>query len=95
MIHNLKIATLMYLIKHKLVPKTIIDLFKYNYEHHQYNTRSHDKFYYPIVTREYILKSFKHTGPRIWNNLSDDITSCLTVSSFKVKYKQYLIKQYL
>jgi len=75
MIHNLKIATLMYLIKHKLVPKTIIDLFKYNYEHHQYNTRSHNKFYYPIVTREYILKSFKHTGPRIWNNLSDDILS--------------------
>ena len=93
-IHQSKIAILMYAVKHRYAPINIISLFQYNYEFHQYNTRSLNKFHYPIATSNSTLNSFKYTGPRIWNNLNDSIVSCTTTSSFKVNLKKMYISSY-
>ena len=38
-IHKFKIALLMFLVNLKLAPETIANLFRYNFEYQQYNTR--------------------------------------------------------
>ena len=76
-IHKLKIALLMFLVNLKLAPETIANLFEYNFEYHQYNTRSFSKFHYTAASNNLLLRSFKHVGPRIWNNLNGN--SCMQV----------------
>jgi len=93
-IHEFQIATLMYYVKHNLAPTNVLSFFQYNKNIYQYNTRSHTKFHYPVVASQSILNSVKHSGPRIWNHLSNDITSCSNITSFKVKLKRLLINAY-
>ena len=89
-----KIANLMFYVNNNLAPVNISKLFRHNKDVHQYNTRSRFKFNYPVANSHSTLKSVKHTGPRVWNNLSNDITSCSTITSFKLKLKNLLIKSY-
>ena len=49
-IHKFKIALLMPLVNLKLAPETIANLFKYNFQYHQYNTRSSSKFHYTTAS---------------------------------------------
>ena len=58
----------MFLVNLKLAPETIANLFKYNFEYHQYNTRSSSKFHYTMASNNMLLRSFKHVGPRIQTN---------------------------
>ena len=79
-IHKFKLALLMFLVDLKLAPETIANLFKYNFEYHQYNyTRSSSKFHYTTASNNLLLRSFKHVGPRFWNNLNGNIYSCKQV----------------
>ena len=78
----------MFLVNLKLAPETIANLFKYNFEYHQYNTRSSSKFHYTAASNNLLLRSFKHVGPRIWNSLNGNIVgSCkqvdVHISTFK------------
>ena len=93
-IYRFKIANLMFYVNNDLAPVNISHLFRLNKDVHQYNTRSRLKFNYPVANSHSILKSVKHTGPRIWNNLSNDIASCSTITSFKLKLKNLLINTY-
>ena len=93
-IYELKIANLMFYVNNNLAPVNICNLFRYNKDIHQYNTRSRFKFNYPVANSHSILKSVRHTGPRTWNNLSTNITSCSTITSFKLKLKNLLINTY-
>ena len=36
-------------------------------------------------------KSFSYNAPRLWNNLSDDIKDCVSLSSFKKKLKIHFL----
>ena len=93
-IHKIQIAILMYYVKHNLAPLNIIYLFQYNKDYHQYNTRSHSKFHYPLALNQSTLNAFKSVGPRIWNSLSSDVTSSSNVTSFKTKLKRSIIITY-
>lgn len=93
-IHQLKIAILMYYVKNGLAPNNISSLFQTNNDVHQYNTRSSEKFHYPIANSRSVLQSVKHTGPRIWNSLLNDTSSSSTISSFKLKLKKLFIDAY-
>ena len=94
-IHKFKIALLMFLVNLKLAPETIIaNLFKYNFEYHQYNTRSSSKFHYTAASNNLLLRSFKHVGPRIWNSLNSNIVACKSMCIFKKNLKQNLVNLY-
>ena len=93
-IHKIQIAILMYYVKHNLAPRNITNLFLYNQDYHQYDTRSHSKFHYPLTRSQSTLNSFKSVGPRIWNSLSPDVTSCTNITSFKAKLKRSMISLY-
>ena len=56
--HKFKIALLMFLVNLELAPETIANLFKYNFEYHQYNTRSSSKFHYTAAANNVLLRSF-------------------------------------
>ena len=87
----------MFLVNLKLAPETIANLFKYNFEYHQYivqyNTRSSSKFHYTAASNNLLLRSFKHVGSRIWNNLNGNIVACKSMCIFKknVKTKSCII----
>ena len=84
----------MFLVNLKLAPETIANLFKYNFEYHQYNTRSSSKFHYTAASNNLLLRSFKNVGPRIWNNLNDNIVACESMCIFKKNLKQNLVNLY-
>ena len=84
----------MFLVNLKLAPETIANLFKYNFEYHQYNTRSSSKFHYTAASNNLLLRSFKHVGPRIWNNLNGNIVACKSMCIFKKNLKQNIVNLY-
>ena len=59
-----------------------------------YYTRSNDKFHYPKVQSQSLLNSVRHSGPRIWNDISKDLRTCSTITSFKAKLKTIFINSY-
>ena len=85
---------MMFLVNLKLAPETIANLFKYNFEYHQYNTRSSSKFHYTAASNNLLLRSFKHVGPRIWNNLNGNIVASKSMCIFKKNLKQNLVILY-
>ena len=86
---------MMFLVNLKLAPnETIANLFKYNFEYHQYNTRSSSKFHYTAASNNLLLRSFKHVGPRIWNSLNGNIVGSCKQVDVHMKKKKNLVNLY-
>ena len=62
---------------------------------HNYNTRNRDRLVPPIEKLRSTEQSVIHKGIREWNEIPDNIKSCVTKQSFKYHYKNYLLAQYL
>ena len=75
-------------------PKIISQMFSLNKSIHSYNTRSSIKYHYHKVSTQSMLNSVRHNGPRIWNELANELRNCTTISSFKVRLKTQLISVY-
>ena len=86
-INKLQIGTFMYKYEKQILPDIFLNSFQYNSQIHNYNTRSATKFH--LWT-----KSLSHIGPQTWNSIPTGITSAPFQSTFKRKYKQFLLKQY-
>ena len=84
----------MFNVNNRIVPEIICQMFNVNKSVHSHNTRSCIKYHYPKVSSQSLLNSFRHNGPRIWNNLGNSITLCTTLSSFKVLLKRQLVSSY-
>lgn len=93
-INTLQIASLMFRVQKKLLPDKICNIFIVNKNIHSYNTRSIDNFHYSKAHSQSLLHSVRHHGPRVWNNLSDEIKSSTLCTSFKSKLKKTLINLY-
>ena len=93
-IHKIQSAIMMYNVYNNYVPKRVCQMFILNKSVHSYNTRSCIKYHYPKVSTQLMLYSFRHNGPRIWNDLTDKLTLCTTISSFKVLLKRQLVSSY-
>ena len=74
-INNFQIATLMFRVLSNITPINISQMFIVNKVVHFHNTRSNDKFHYPKVSTPSLLNSVRHHGPRVWNNLSEELKS--------------------
>ena len=93
-IYEFKVAVLMYYVKHKMAPANIINLFNFNNDFHRYYTRSASQFHLPLTFNTQMYNSFKHVGPKIFNNLNTIIRPCSTASSFKALLKSHFIHKY-
>ena len=61
---------------------------------HNYNTRSKNKFHYCDVKNDKTLRLVRHQGPRIWNNLTQDLMSSTYFNPFRIKLKSNLVSAY-
>ena len=61
---------------------------------HMYHTRSNDNFITPFRRLRSTEQSLIYNAVRIWINVPDDIKSSPSESSFKLKYKNFLLSQY-
>ena len=59
-----------------------------------YHTRSNDNFITPFRRLRSTEQSLIYNAVRIWINVPDDIKSSPSESSFKLKYKNFLLSQY-
>ena len=62
---------------------------------HQYNTRNRDDLLPNRPRLTVARNSLSVAGPNIWNTIPSDIQNSLSKGSFKFRYKQYLLSQYL
>ena len=78
-----QLATLMYKIKHKIVPNYLQDYFFTTQEVHNHNTR-HRKFNYtlPMPNTNAMKKSLRYRGAKTWNALPIDPKSLGSVANF-------------
>ena len=75
------IATLMFKVKHSLVPVNISDLF--NLKNTQYNLRNSDFELPRFETIKFGRNSIKYMGPLIWSKLPCHLRMIATLNSFK------------
>ena len=66
-----------------------------NYDrNHSYLTRSRNTLRTPLCRLTYTQQSVNYQGPLIWNEIPIDIKESRSISTFKYKFKNYLINQY-
>ena len=84
-----QLATLMYKIKHEMLPNYLQDIFINTQEVHNHNTR-HREFNYtlPMPNTNAMKKSFGYRGAETWNALPIDLKSLGSVATFKSRVKQ-------
>ena len=77
-----KIVGTIHKILHEHTPDSISELIRLR--NSAYNLRGKDMLKLPKVnTTKYELKSWKYYGPKLWNNLSDEIKSSTSYAAFK------------
>ena len=78
-------AQFMFSYYHQLLPPLFLDLFVTSHHIHNYNTRtsSHFRSHACWTNTKQFTTLFQ--GPKIWNSLSNSVTSILLLQSFKTK----------
>ncbi len=78
------LAVLMFKAKHNMLPNCLTELFTTSNEIHNYNTRQSEfNFALPKPKTNFMKNSFAYRGAETWNNLSADIKSKTSISTFK------------
>ena len=80
-------AIFTYMIKNKLLPKTVIDLF--TCPNHKYNLRNIDFSINSFNTVKYDKNSLRYFGPHLWSKLNSSIRLEPCGSVFKNKIRKF------
>jgi len=92
-IHLFQIGQFMFSFQNNLLPKCFNNLFHKNSDVHNYNTRQKDN-YRTIKTRTNIKQfTISCEGAKVWNSIPHELKSTTSQTSFKLKFKKYLIDQ--
>ena len=97
---KLNLLKLIYDFNHDLLPSDVSNIFMYNSDIHNYNTRStviQGLFIPEISTTNYGTISIKYQGPLIWNELSRTLPSINNEHStikFKNTTKKFFLSLY-
>ena len=65
-----------------LAPMYLAELFKPSYCSFNYHLRK-KSLALPMPRTEYLKKSFKYSGAKLWNNLPDNVKHLKSLASFK------------
>ena len=91
---NLNIGTFMYKYCNNLLPPAFNNMFTYNADNHNYNTRYASDFEYPNNKLEFSNKSICYQGVKIWNNIPNHVKNASNIKSFKSTYRETAISKY-
>ena len=86
------IGKFMFSYSRDLLPECFDNLFIFNNQIHDHNTRAATKYRSHACRTNIKQFTILHQGPKIWNCLPPSITEINTISSFKRKLKEYLIE---
>ncbi len=84
-----QVSIFMFKYKHCLLPSSFNNFFTIHSANHTYNTRNKGDFQIPI----HRIKTISTTGPKIWNDLPNDVKSANSLGQFKNKIKMTLLKR--
>ena len=79
------------------MPNDLLQLFQYNSEIHDHNTRNavHDGFHIPSInTTTFGNKSLRYSAPVLWNNLLNDDKEINGINSNR-QFKKYMNTYFL
>ena len=78
-----------------LMPKQINDFFIPLASQHSYQTRSmtNGNLYMPTSQLSIEQRALNYKGSKLWNEIPPEIRNAPSLNSFKIKYKNYLIKK--
>lgn len=84
-INSFYAAQFMFSYYHQLLPPLFLDLFVTSHHIHNYNTRTSSHFRSHACRTNTKQFTTLFQGPKIWNSLSNSVTSILLLQSFKTK----------
>ena len=84
--YSYELAIFMYKFKHEMLPPSFNGIFASHHETHNYNTRNKNDFLIPMQK----VKTVLTTGPKVWNDLPNDIKIIKTLGKFKNELKSSL-----
>jgi len=94
-VYKLQVAVFMYKNDKSTLPTSLSNIFTLNRDFHNYNTRHRNDPVVPKHNIDICTRSIAHMGPVIWSELPNEIKMKPTLNSFKRRYKNLLIDQYL
>ena len=93
-IYSLQLGLFMFKYNSKKLPKVFENLFFKNDTVHKYPTRRSNEFHLPLLRTILSQNTFLYTGPKLWNDLDEDLKKAKSLVSFKSKFKKILIGFY-
>ena len=89
-----QIGQFMFNYSHNNLPQVFDSMFPKNFSLHKYPTRQSNEYHLPLLRTVKAKSTFIFSGPKFWNSLPDDIKTAPSISSFKYKLKEFLLKSY-
>lgn len=87
-------AIFMYKVYHGQTITKLCNIFQLINNQHCYGTRQTMKFYCNYARIDLRKYTLFIKGPKIWNELNNDIVNSSTLKSFKLKLKKFLVDKY-
>ena len=78
-------AIAMYKVLNENAPKYLKDDINKVEDSNPYNLRNNTHLRLPFPNTEYMNRSFKYSGPKLWNSLSSELKTTKCLSAFKKK----------
>jgi len=90
-LYEFQCAIFMYMCHKNVLPGSLLMYFDVNSTVHNYETRSANNYRLPLIRTNAFQKSIFFKGPKIWNEIPNDIKSSLSLNVFKKNYKHPLL----
>ena len=94
-INKLQQCTFLYRCVNSQIPSKFSDIFVTVSNVHNFDTRSRNQIYIPKHRKIIFQHNIRYTGPKIWNDLPENIKKSLSTSSLKYKFKKMTISTYI
>ena len=91
---DMSVAIFMFNYKMNILPEIFKNIFTTNASHHTYLTRKNKNYRSFLARTTTSQHSLRFNGPKIWNNISEDLKQCSTITRFKRKLKDLHIHKY-
>ena len=91
---HFNVGIFMFQLSNNELPDVFLHMFRRNRAIHDYPTRQRDAYHLPRTRTLFAKRTIMFTGPRYWNDLPEEISHCLSLFSFKRKFKEFLLNEY-
>ena len=90
-VYQMNIILFMYKFSNDMLPNIFTDMFRWNKDIHQHNTRQARKIHVIKCKTSSLIISFSYMGILMWNYITEKVNSACSVVAFKWHIKNYLL----